>query len=319
MDELGYTDKDRAIKPAIENDVQEIVKIANANGISFLTPNGGHGAGIGYADISGMVINLSKFYTFSIDVNRNELTVGAGVLIGDLIQPLYDAGLAGPHGNEAFVGMIGATLSGGIGVGRGVLDLGVDSLKFVRLVTAAENMVTASSTSQSELFWAVRGAGANFGIILSATFELQNQINEGNIVQGSSIFAGADNSSVFELYKSFDEDLPDELAITLGLSYNQTREASEIQLTYYYFGPQSEAQPYLDAVQVSNPLTGSISVLTTPQLYQRLENWECTTAYGDEGPAAWWLAANLPKIRLSKALWDPKHLFRVTNPIPDWL
>ncbi|KAJ6024714.1 hypothetical protein N7540_005511 [Penicillium herquei] len=416
-----------AIKPATENDVQEIVKIASANGISFLATNGGHGAGIGYANVSGIDINLSNFNIFSIDVDRNELTLGAGVLIGDLIQPLYDAGLAVPHGNEGCVGMIGATLGGGIGIGTGVLGLGVDSLKSVRLVTAAGNLVTASSKSHPGLFWAIRGAGANFGIILSATFELQNQINDGNTVHGSFTFSGADNSSVFELYKSFDENLPDELAITLGLSYNQTSETSEIILNYYCFWPQSEAQPYLDAVQALKPLTSSVSVLTAPELYQGLENGECTTgaslsggtlgisetdiptlqavfaefvefsqvnaktyigqsvfqrysnsravqisscstsypwrdiktfwlhlnvflspeledastnftlsmrsklqatsgfssphiyvnyAYGDEGPSAWWSAANLPKLRVLKALWDPKHLFGVTNPIP---
>lgn len=80
-----------AIKPETEDDVQEIVQIASANNISFLATNGGHGAGIGYGTISGIDINLDNLNSVSIDVANNELTIGAGVKIGDVIQPLYDA------------------------------------------------------------------------------------------------------------------------------------------------------------------------------------------------------------------------------------
>lgn len=81
-----------AIKPETEADLQEIIRIATANNIPFLATNGGHGAGIGYGSISGIDINLANFNSVSVDVANNEMTVGAGVSIGDLIQPLYNAG-----------------------------------------------------------------------------------------------------------------------------------------------------------------------------------------------------------------------------------
>ena len=83
-----------AIKPETEADLQETVKIAVANNISFLATNGGHGAGVGYGSVSGIDINLELLNSVTVDVAKNEMTIGAGVKIEDIIQPLYDAGKA---------------------------------------------------------------------------------------------------------------------------------------------------------------------------------------------------------------------------------
>ncbi|KAL9619499.1 MAG: hypothetical protein Q9160_005862 [Pyrenula sp. 1 TL-2023] len=415
-----------AIKPKTEVDVQTIVQIAAANNISFLATNGGHGAGIGYSSNSGIDINLDNLNSVSVDVANNEMTIGAGAKIQDVTQPLYDAGKSVPHGNQGCVGMIGATLGAGIGIGTGILGIGIDSLKSVRLVTASGDLVTASETSSPDLFWALRGAGANFGIVTSATFELQDQTNDGNVVSATYVYPGSANMSVFELYQSFDDDLPPELSLQMGISYNSTTMSSQLLLSYYYFGPQADVQHYLDAAAALDPITSSISILTQPALYASLGQGECTTgspisggtvglgktdvptlqsvfaelvafnvanpgtdvsqslfqrynnqrtlqapysgtvypwrdiktfwlhlnfyfdpalegatedltkslraklqatsgfeiphiylnyAFGDEGPAAWWSAANLPRLRALKAQWDPEERFGKANPI----
>lgn len=180
------------------------------------------------------------------------------------------------HGNENCVGFLGATLGGGIGVGTGVLGLGVDSLKSVRLVTASGDIVTASEHQHPALFWAIRGAGANFGIVVSATFELQEQSNDGNTVTASFTFDGSKNQSVLEFFQSFDDTLPDELAITLHFSYNTTLKAAQLGLDYVYFGPLSDAQQYIDAANALGPITSSYEELTIPELYESLEHNECT-------------------------------------------
>nr|CAG8993145.1 FAD-linked oxidoreductase [Penicillium sclerotiorum] len=415
-----------AIKPVTEHDLQEIVRIASANHIPFLATSGGHGAGLGYASVTGLDINLANFNCVSVDVDRNELVVGAGVSIGDLTEPLYEAGKAVPHGNENCVGFLGATLGGGIGVGTGILGLGVDSLKSARVLVASGDIVTASEHHHPDLFWAIRGAGANFGIVVSATFELQEQANDGNTVTASFTYDGAKNASVLEFFRSFDDTLPDELAITLHFSYNTTLKQSQVALDYVYFGQLSDVQQYIDAANALGPLSSSHEILTIPELYESLEHNECTInspisgatagigeidvptfqaifaefvafaaanpttyvgesawqrysnkkalaqpanstsfpwrdikaywlhlnvflsptiedavtnmtlslreklnagsgfdtphvyvnyAYGDEGPAAWWSAANLPRLRALKARWDPRNLFGKANSV----
>ncbi|OIW25923.1 FAD-binding domain-containing protein [Coniochaeta ligniaria NRRL 30616] len=300
-----------AIKPETEADLQNIVKIAKANNISFLATNGGHGAGICYGTISGIDINLSNFNSVSIDVANNELTIGAGVKIGDIIQPLYDAGKAVPHGNTDCVGMIGATLGAGIGIGTGIYGLGIDSLKSVRLVTASGDLVTASRTSHPELFWAIRGAGANFGIVASAKFQLQDQVNNGNVVRGAYTFPGSANRSVFELYKSFDDFIPPELSLQLGISYSRATGTSQIALTYFYFGPLSGVQPYLDAAAALGPTTNSTSILTQPALYNSLQNGECTIGSPISGGTLGLGKTDVPTLQ---AVFAELVAFNVANP-----
>lgn len=106
----------------------------------------------------------------------------------------------------------------GIGIGTGVYGLGIDSLKPVRLVTASGAVVEASKTSYPDLFWAIRGADANCGIVTETTFTLQDQINDRNTVVASFTFPAASNLSSFEHFQSYDDTLPHQLSLQLAIS-----------------------------------------------------------------------------------------------------
>ncbi|KAI1314095.1 hypothetical protein F5Y03DRAFT_389576 [Xylaria venustula] len=268
-----------AIKPVTEGDIQEIVRIAAAHNISFLATNNGHGTGLGYGTVQNALnINLGRFNSVSIDADNNRVTIGGGVKFGDLIQTLTDAGKELPTGNANCVAAVGATVGGGIGVKTGLHGLTLDSLRSVRVVTAAGGVVTASETTNPNLFWAIRGAGANFGIITSATYEIYDQTNQGNVVFGSFVFPAAANVSVWETFKSFDGDaLPPALALTASISYNHTTNLSSISANVIYFGTEAAAQPYLDRFQALQHTSASVRVLTTPALYSTLSTGVCTS------------------------------------------
>ena len=97
-----------------------------------------------------------------------------------------------------------------------------DSLKAVRLVTATGRVVVASETQNADLFWGVRGAGANFGIITQATFEIFDQTNHGQVMNADFIFPPSANRSIWEFYASFDNYLPEKMALTSSITYNST-------------------------------------------------------------------------------------------------
>lgn len=67
--------------------------------------------------------------------------------------------------SSSCVGIVGATLGAGLGTLQGLHGVLLDSLESVRLVTASGEIVTASQTHNSDLFWGIRGAGHNFGIV----------------------------------------------------------------------------------------------------------------------------------------------------------
>ena len=118
--------------------------------------------------------------------------------------------------------MVGATIGAGIGTLQGLHGLILDSLVSVRMVTASGDLITVSKTEHPDLFWALRGAGANFGIITSATYTIYDATNGGQVVNADFIFPPSANRSVFEFLKSLDESIPAPLSLQIQLSFSQT-------------------------------------------------------------------------------------------------
>ena len=104
--------------------------------------------------------------------------------------------------------MVGATLGAGVGRYQGLHGLIIDALLSVRIVTAAGDLITASSTENSDLFWAIRGAGANYGIITHATYKIADLTNRGQVLNADMRFPASKNESYWNLLKSFESSLP---------------------------------------------------------------------------------------------------------------
>ena len=118
--------------------------------------------------------------------------------------------------------MIGATIGAGVGPAQGELGLMIDALESVRIITASGKIVEASRTKHAELFWGIRGAGANFGIITSATYKVPNAINNGEVLNADFLFPAAANQSVYEILESFDDTLPSGLTLNFAVAFNAT-------------------------------------------------------------------------------------------------
>jgi FAD/FMN-containing dehydrogenase len=118
--------------------------------------------------------------------------------------------------------MIGATVGAGIGPFQGLHGLVLDALRSVRIVTATGDVVTASETEHEGLFWAIRGAGANFGVIVSATYEIFDAPNNGQVILADFAFTGSVNASLWNLLQSWDQTYPQEMGLTLSASFNKT-------------------------------------------------------------------------------------------------
>ena len=90
----------------------------------------------------------------------------------------------------------------------------------MRLVTAKGDLINVSESEHSDLFWGIRGAGFNFGIVTEATYKVYDTTFNGQVLEGDLLFPASANRSVFELVKSFDETIPAKLSVTTVMSYN---------------------------------------------------------------------------------------------------
>lgn len=115
--------------------------------------------------------------------------------------------------------MIGATLGGGVGRYNGLHGLLIDSLSSVKLVTAAGNIITASVSENSELFWGIRGAGFNYGTVLEATYNVYDETAR-SVLNADFLFAPNASQSILEYFKTLEKGLPSKLSFILLAGYS---------------------------------------------------------------------------------------------------
>jgi FAD/FMN-containing dehydrogenase len=161
--------------PKSTDDVRAVVSCADAANLSYIVRNGGHNYEAMSAGNGGIVIDMSGLTELSITYEGTasaEVTVGAGWLLGPLYLELTRRGLVLPGGTCPGVGVSGVTLGGGLGYATRALGMTSDKVSSALVVTADGNIVTASSSKNQGLLFALRGGGGNYGIVTSWNFTL---------------------------------------------------------------------------------------------------------------------------------------------------
>ena len=155
-------------------DVVTAVNFARENQLLTAVRGGGHNAGgLGIVD-DGLVIDLSTMKNIQVDEANNTALIEAGCLLGDVDPALHPYGKTVPTGILSTTGIAGLTLGGGVGHLTRKYGLTIDSLREVNMVLADGKQVTANANENSDLFWAVRGGGGNFGIVTSFLFDMKD-------------------------------------------------------------------------------------------------------------------------------------------------
>jgi FAD/FMN-containing dehydrogenase len=198
-------------------DVMACVRFARTHDLEVAVRGGGHNAGgLGVWD-DALVIDLSALRSVTVDPGNHTVRVDGGCTWGDVDHATVGFGMATPSGFLASTGVGGLTLGGGIGYLSRRFGLTVDNLLAADVVLADGTFVTASESSHSDLFWALRGGGGNFGVVTSFTFRCHDIGENGVIVGGPVLYDLADTADVMRWYRELLPSLPEELSGWLGL------------------------------------------------------------------------------------------------------
>ena len=195
----------RCVRP---EDVQLAVETAATSKLPIAARSGGHSYA-GYSTPNqGLVVDLAKMT--GVDVRPDgTVLVGAGTRLIDLYTALAEAGRCLPAGTCPTVGIAGLTLGGGVGVLSRKLGLTCDRLLSATVVTADAMLRTASTVSEPDLFWALRGGGGgNLGIVTS--LELSTE-RAPDLTVFSLGFPGGSVMSVLGGWQEWIQAAPDEL------------------------------------------------------------------------------------------------------------
>lgn len=152
-------------------DVVDAVNFARDQGLVLSVKGGGHNVAGNATNDDGLVIDLSGMRGVHVDPATAVVRAEGGATWGEVDRESQLHGLAVPGGVVSTTGIAGLTLHGGVGHLRRKHGLTIDSLLSVDIVTADGQLRRASATENEELFWAVRGAGSNFGVVTSFEFQ----------------------------------------------------------------------------------------------------------------------------------------------------
>ncbi len=170
------------VRPAGVEDVAAAVRFGREHDLVIAVRCGGHSMGGFSTCDDGIVIDLSAMRGVAVDPEARTATVLGGSLLGHLDREAQRFGMACPVGVVSHTGVGGLTLGGGMGRLQRKHGLTIDNLRSVELLTADGRLLRASEQENADLFWGVRGAGPNFGIVTSFEFGL-HPIGPG-VVQG---------------------------------------------------------------------------------------------------------------------------------------
>jgi len=200
------------------DDVIAALRFAREHELVVAVRGGGHSvAGFGTCD-GGIVIDLSLMRGLTIDPERKVAHVEGGAHLSQLDKQAQSVGLACPVGVVGHTGVAGLTLGGGMGRLQRKFGFTIDNLRSVDLVAADGRRLHASEDENADLFWGMRGAGPNFGVVTS--FELRLNPQEKTVTHGWIAFPTERSREVAGLVREFLSRAPDEafLSINFGIA-----------------------------------------------------------------------------------------------------
>jgi FAD/FMN-containing dehydrogenase len=212
----------RGGSPGLVLRVKDVADVADAlafareqPGVPLALRSGGHGVSGRSTNDGGIVIDLSSLNAIEVlDEETRRVRMGPGARWVDVAKALAPHGWALSSGDYGGVGVGGLATAGGIGWLVREHGLTIDHLRAADVVLADGSTVRASAEENPDLFWAIRGAGANFGIVVSFEFEVDVV---GDVAWAQLVFDATDTAGFLTAWGAAVEAAPRDLTSTVIL------------------------------------------------------------------------------------------------------
>lgn len=244
-----------AILPTSAEDVSTTVRFSRDHSIDLAVVCGGHSTSGSSSSDGGIVIDLSKMRRVTVDKEAMTITAQGGALWEDVDTVAGQYGVATVGGSVNHTGIAGLTLGGGYGWLTGKYGLAVDNLLEVKVVLADGTLAIASESSNPDLFWALRGAGASFGVAVEFTFKAHKQ--ETPVWAGQLVFLPDKLEEVVKFANHLAETSKGESGLFMAFSAPPPMSTPLVIVATFYNGTTSKAEEFFAPLLSLGPLVNT--------------------------------------------------------------
>ena len=248
-------------------DIVDALALARTLDLDVAVRGGGHNVA-GRATIdSGMLVDLSPMKGIHVDVAARTARAQGGVLWKEFNRETQVHGLATTGGVVGSTGIAGLTLGGGVGWLMPKYGLALDNLRSADLVMADGRVLRASADENTDLFWAIRGGGGNFGVAASLEYDLHAV---GPMITGGAVVHPLMRAvDALRFYRDTCVNLPDEMMLVAGLQTAPDANAKVVGIVAAHCGSLKDGEAAVRPLKAfGSPLVDALG----PVRYAALNN-----------------------------------------------
>ncbi|HEX2625695.1 MAG TPA: FAD-dependent oxidoreductase, partial [Candidatus Limnocylindrales bacterium] len=160
------------VRVASVDDVRAVIAFARETGVELAIRSGGHSVKGDSSTEGGVVIDLRDLRAIDINAEARTGWFETGLTAADVSKAAAEHGLAIGFGDTGSVGIGGITTGGGIGYLVRKHGMTIDNVLAADVVTADGQLLRADASTNPDLFWAIRGGGGNFGVVVRVQYRL---------------------------------------------------------------------------------------------------------------------------------------------------
>lgn len=239
------------VKVRQPGDIRHALNYARKHKLPISVRGGGHSAVGSGLVTDGMVIDMRELNKVTVYPEAKKIRVSAGALNHEVDEATHKHHLALPQGTCRMVGTIGSTLGGGIGFLSRKLGLMSDNVERFTMLNAAGEFMQIDQEQHADLFWALRGAGANqFGVITQIDYRahsMPEMIYGGTISWPISV-----GKEIFQRYRDLLADAPDDLFLYAYIPH-APKDRAVVSLFGFYLADSKKSQQIFDEIQQWSP------------------------------------------------------------------
>ncbi|PVI00724.1 FAD-binding domain-containing protein [Periconia macrospinosa] len=258
------------VKVTCADEITKTLSFIRDHRLGFVVRGGGHSTSGSSSIANGIVIDLSLMRGVTVDPALKTIRVEGGALWSDVDTEAAKYNLATVGGTVNHTGVGGLTLGGGYGFLTGKYGLTIDNLLSVDIVLASGDQLTASETQNPDLFWAIRGAGQNFGVVTSFTFRGFDQPNP--VYAGTLLFPLDKLPQVLAFINTFHASNDGNQAILWGVSCPPPAHAPLLLTHIFHNGTLEEGTAFFAPLLALEPLANFATMVPYPTLNSLLNH-----------------------------------------------